>query len=176
MAILPYPNPMKILLLLLATCGAVACAVPVPAGSPAEPRTELQPPAGDSSPATAPPLDLSGVWATGSVGEPAAPRIVVHLQCNHTPPFWIIDQRGDTVRAWTNPASHAQGMRAPDPVRPIPAEGRLIGVRVTMSGGGSRYVLRYDSTTGHLRGTLNGGPFWAVREEIVSAQGCIAIP
>ena len=45
-----------------------------------------------------------------------------------------------------------------------------------MSDGSSRYRLRYDSASGHLRGTLNDKPFWAVREELVHATGCIPAP
>jgi hypothetical protein len=49
-------------------------------------------------------------------------------------------------------------------------------VDLAMSITGGRYVLRYDSTSGHLRGTLNGAPFWAVRQEIVRPEGCVPIP
>jgi hypothetical protein len=54
--------------------------------------------------------------------------------------------------------------------------GRISGADVTIRLGDSRYLLRYDSTSGHLRGTLNGAPFWAIRQEIVRPQGCIPVP
>ena len=126
--------------------------------------------------AAAPDVDLSGAWATGSTSEPAVPRVVLQLQCNHTPSFWIIEQRGDSVRAFTNPESRAQGILAPDRVQPVTAEGRMVGSLITMSAPGSRYMLRYDPASGHLRGTLNDRPFWAVRQENVRPTGCIAVP
>jgi hypothetical protein len=74
------------------------------------------------------------------------------------------------------PESHAQGVPAEHPVSTVAAVGRVSGVDLTMSTAESRYVLRYDSTSGHLRGTLNGAPFWAVREDLVRPEGCIPIP
>lgn len=121
-------------------------------------------------------VDLSGAWATGSSFEPTVRQVTLHLECNYTPPFWVLEQSGDTVRAFTNPESRAQGIRAPDVARPIPAEGVLSGVDVVLEASGTRYVLHYDSTSGHLRGTLNGAPFWAVREELVRAANCIPVP
>jgi hypothetical protein len=131
----------------------------------------------DSLPPQPAALDLSGTWTTGSAGEPTVPRIVFALQCNHTPAYLAIEQRADTVRAWAIPASQAQGIRAPEPItssRPI--EGRMSGLRVTMGSGTSRYVLQYDSTSGHLRGTLGAQPFWAVRLQLIRPTGCIAVP
>ena len=40
----------------------------------------------------------------------------------------------------------------------------------------SRYVLRYDAESGHLRGTRNGAPFWAARQIIARAEACPGIP
>ncbi|MFL5608500.1 MAG: hypothetical protein ACJ8AD_18745 [Gemmatimonadaceae bacterium] len=164
-------------IVLLATCAVAACSAS--SGSRVSERVEVPPPAMDTAPSHAAgraDIDLSGPWLSGSTGEPDVPRIVVRPQCNYGPALWVLEQRGDTVRAWTIPESRAQGIRAPDPVRSFPAEGRISGVKLTMSLGTSRYVLRYDSTSGHLRGTLNGAPFWAVREEIVRPQGCIPVP
>jgi hypothetical protein len=45
-----------------------------------------------------------------------------------------------------------------------------------MGTSGARYLLHYDSTSGHLRGTLNGAPFRAVCLEIVRPQGCMPVP
>lgn len=120
--------------------------------------------------------DLSGAWATGSTNEPAVPRIVIQLSCNYTPAAWMIEQSGDSVWSWRDPESRAQGIARPIPPRPVRAEGRIVDGTITMSGGGARYVLRYDSTSGHLRGTLNDAPFWAVREQRIPATGCIPVP
>jgi hypothetical protein len=47
---------------------------------------------------------------------------------------------------------------------------------LTLEMPGTRYALHYDSTSGHLRGTLNRAPFWAVRENIVHPADCIPPP
>ncbi len=119
---------------------------------------------------------LSGAWVTGSSDEPAERRIVFHPQCNYTRGFWNLDQRGDTVRAWPIPESRAQGIAMPLRARPTPVEGRLKGAQLVMGDRTSRYRLRYDSVSGHLRGTLNGAPFWAVRLAIVRPKGCRPVP
>ena len=121
-------------------------------------------------------VNLTGPWATGSAGEPTARQIVLRPQCNYSPALWAIEQSGDTVRAWTIPESRAQGVPSPRPGSTVPAEGLVSGVDLTMGTSGARYLLRYDSTSGHLRGTLNGAPFWAVRLDIVRPEGCIAVP
>jgi hypothetical protein len=121
-------------------------------------------------------VDLSGAWANGSTAEPAAAQIVIHVECNYSPSLWVIQQRGDTVSSWTIPESRAQGIAAPHTPAPVAAVGRISGVNLTMSLGEARYVLRYDSTSGHLRGTLNGAPFWAIREDIVRPEHCIPVP
>jgi hypothetical protein len=163
------------LILLLATCGAAACSAAT-SSRPIE-RAEVRPPPSDSAPTRHADVDLSGAWATGSAGEPDVPRIVIRPQCNHSPALWLIQQLGDTVRAWAIPERHAQGVRARDPVSTTAAAvGRLSGVDLTMGLAGSRYVLRYDSTSGHLRGTLNGAPFWAVRQVVVRPERCIPVP
>lgn len=172
---IPSPFPlMPRLLILLATCGVAACSAST--GSQRNERAELHPPAVDSVPPRHADVDLSGDWATGSTGEPAVPRIVVRPRCNHSPALWLIQQSGDTVRAWAIPERHAQGVRSTQQVSTAAAVGRVSGLDLTMSIAGSRYVLRYDSTSGHLRGTLDGAPFWAVRQEIVRPQGCIPVP
>ena len=121
-------------------------------------------------------IDLTGSWATGSVGEPDATRIALHPQCNYSPAVWIIQQDGDTVRAWTITESWAKGTATTEAVSAAPAEGRVSGVDLIIGTSGARYVLRFDSTSGHLRGTLNGAPFWAVPLDIVRPQGCIPVP
>jgi hypothetical protein len=164
---------MSRLIALLAACAA-ACSAS--SGSPPNQRTELQASAVDSIPRRRTDVDLTGAWASGSTNEPNVPRIVIRPECNYSPSLWVIQQSGDTVRAWAIPESRAQGIRVERPVSTVAAEGRLSGVDVTMRLGDSRYLLRYDSTSGHLRGTLNGAPFWAIRQEIVRPQGCIPVP
>jgi hypothetical protein len=120
--------------------------------------------------------DLSGSWITGSTDEPTVRSIMSRPQCTHSPGFWSVEQRGDTVKAWTIPESHAQGIASPILQRPRPVEGRLVGRQLVMSDGSTHFRLRYDSASGHLRGTLNGAPFWAVRLQIVRPQGCLPVP
>jgi hypothetical protein len=180
---------MRRLIIFLATCGTAACSAST--GSHPNERAELQPATGDSVPQRHADLGLSGAWATGSTGEPAVPRIVIRPPCNFSPALWLLQQNGDTVRAWAIPGSYAQGVSASHPLSTVAAaEGRLSGVDLTMSVARStllpqsdspttpteRYILRYDSTTGHLRGTLNGAAFWAVRQDVVRPEGCEPIP
>lgn len=161
-------------LVLVALPGVVACATPT--HSPSTDRQIEQAVIADSVSPTDAHLDLTGSWATGSTGEPEARRVELRLECNYTPPIWIVEQSGDTVSAFLNPESRAQGVLSPEPPPRIPAKGLLRGVDLTLEMPGSRYVLHYDSTSGHLRGTLNGAPFWAVRQDIVRATGCIPPP
>ena len=63
--------------------------------------TELHHPRiADTMPARHADVDLTGTWATGGTGEPAAKQLVLQPRCNSGPPHWIIEQRGDTVRSW----------------------------------------------------------------------------
>jgi hypothetical protein len=162
------------LIILLAACASAACSAST--GSRANEPAEHPAPTADSLPRRHAAVDLTGAWATGSAGEPAAGRILLRLGCNYSPPLWVIQQSGDTVRAWVIPESRAQGIAAPRPVAPVAAVGRVSGMDVTMSLGEARYLLRYDSTSGHLRGTLNGVPFWAVRQDVVRPERCIPVP
>ena len=161
-------------IVLLAVCAAAACSASTAARTTE--RVDGEAPAIEVGPRSHADVDLTGAWATGSVGEPAVPRLVLHLQCNYSPPLWVIEQSGDSVRAWTIPASRAQGVRSAEPVARAAAEGRVSGVDLVMGTADVRYVLRYDSTSGHLRGTLNGAPFWAVRLDVVQPEGCIPVP
>ena len=68
-------------------------------------------------------VNLTGAWATGSAGEPDAKQIVLTFQCNYSPALWIIQQDGDTLRAWTIPESHAQGIATTQAVTKVPTEG-----------------------------------------------------
>lgn len=163
------------LAILLAACGAAACSSTgsrAPAPAPATPSA----PTADTVRHERARVILTGAWATGSANEPAAKTIVLRPQCNYSPPLWVLDQRGDTVSAWTIPESYAQGVPSTRSVAKVAAEGSVSGLDVTMGTSGARYVLRYDSTSGHLRGTLNGAPFWAVRLDVVRPEGCIPPP
>ena len=123
-----------------------------------------------------PEVDLTGSWATGSANEPDVRQVVLRPECNTGPAIWLLEQRGDTLRLREIPASFAQG--AASPSRPIAAavEGRVSGMDVTLGTSGARYLLRYDSTSGHLRGTFNGAPFWAARQVVIRPPGCIPPP
>ena len=122
-------------------------------------------------------MDLSGRWATGSEGEPVARKITLNPQCLYNPGAWVIQQTGDTLEAWTFPDTWDKGTASLDPiVSRVGAKGRISGLDVTIHDGASRYVLRYDRASGHLRGTRNGQPFWAVRQEIVRLQECMPVP
>jgi hypothetical protein len=90
--------------------------------------------------------------------------------------MWLIQQRGDTVESWVNPESISQGIRSPDRPRPAMVVGRISGVDVAMDDASSHYRLRYDTLSGHLRGTLNGRSFWAVPQDVVRREGCIPPP
>ena len=156
------------------TAFAIACSASVP--SREKERAEAAAPTADSVRIAPAAIDLTGAWATGSTGEPAVRRIVLHPECNYSPAVWLLEQRGDTLRARAIPASRAQGVLSSQPVSTVAAEGRVSGVDLTLRMADASYVLRYDSTSGHLRGTLNGAPFWAVRQVVIRPQGCIPPP
>lgn len=120
-------------------------------------------------------VDLTGTWMTGSTGEPAARKIVVHPPCNYSPATWIIEQKADSVRVSVIPAIKTQGIPSLQPQSRVGATGRVWGMDLILEMG-SRYLIHYDSTSGHLRGTMNGSPFWAVRQDIVRPEGCIPPP
>lgn len=162
---------------LIALVAVIGCAPPGP-------RIEAPPPA--PAPAAAdeigtipPAVNLTGAWTTGSGnGEPPVRTVVTHIECTNNPASWVIEQRGDSIRAWTFPETFNQGVATEDPglARITPATGRISGAEVRIVDAESRYRLRYDSTSNHLRGTLNGRPFWAVRQVVVRLGACGAIP
>lgn len=161
------------LLPLLMVAGACSA---TPASRAAE-RADVAAPIVDSLPTRPAEVDLNGTWATGSANEPTARRLQLQPPCNFGPAIWALDQRGDTLRLWVIPESHAQGIATRGPAASsVPLMGRISGVDVVLGAAATRYRLRYDSTSGHLRGTLNGAPFWAVRQDIVRPQGCIPVP
>jgi hypothetical protein len=162
------------LLLLLTACTSAACCSS--SLSHANAREERTTSTTDSIPLRPATVNLSGAWATGSTGEPASPRVLLHVECNYTPSLWVLQQDGDTVRAWVIPESRAQGIPTTQHISAVGPVGRISGVDLEMRTAGTRLLLRYDSTSGHLRGTLNDAPFWAVRQEIVRPDNCIPIP
>lgn len=121
-------------------------------------------------------VDLTGTWATGSLDEPDVRRVSLQLQCNHMPPLWVLQQGGDTVSLWQIPESYTQGVPSRQAVSKVALKGRLSGSDLTLEMPGTRYVLHYDSASGHLRGTLNGAPFWAVPQDVIHPTGCIPPP
>lgn len=125
------------------------------------------------------PFDLSGSWSTGSgAAEPSAPIVRLDPVCAHHPAAWVLQQTGDTVEAWSFPESFDQGIARNDPplAKLAPARGRVSGLDVTIESDASHYRLRYDPASGHLRGTLNDIPFWAVRQAGRSTNPCPGIP
>ena len=146
------------------------------------PRSHAVEPAARPTPAVIPvrtghaDVNLTGTWATGSAGEPADSRGVLQPQCNYNPAVWVIEQSADTVRAWAIPESYSKGTASTEAVSSAPVEGWVSGVDVTLGMPAPRYVLHYDSTSGHLRGTLDGAPFWAARVEIVRPERCLPVP
>ena len=75
--------------------------------------------------------------------------------------MWIIQQSGNTLKAWAMPESFNQGIArvGPGPAKVAGSPGTISGADVVIDDGRDRYVLRYDRDSGHLRGTLNGAPF-----------------
>ena len=162
---------------LIPLIAVIGCAPPVPPihTPPPAPATAGVDEIGTSPPA----VDLTGQWTTGSGdGEPQVPTVVTHTDCTVNPASWVIEQRGDSVRAWTFPQTYNQGVatRNPGVARIAPATGRIAGVEVRITDAASQYRLRYDSASQHLRGTLNRKPFWAVRQVVVRPGACAGIP
>src|SRR5688500_378882 len=85
---------------------AASCATPAPPASPVRP--------GSPDTATvellAPVTDLSGGWAIGSGNEPPPGPVVLHPSCALNPAVWIIQQTGNTLKAYSFPESFNQGI------------------------------------------------------------------
>ena len=126
----------------------------------------------------APPVaDLSGGWATGTGDPPRIPTIVLYPTCTVVPAVWLIEQKGNALRAWAFPERYNQGIATNDPVARIaPATGTISGDEVVLDDGTYRYLLRYDTATTHLVGTRNGASFWAVRQQVVREGLCLPPP
>lgn len=168
----PAPSGLHRMLMLLAAA-TIACA-PSSASARGDDPVPM-PQAVDTARRARAGVDVSGAWATGRSTEPADRRVSVRPECNVSPALWILQQRGDTVSAFSFAPFHAQGVPS-SPVSTRVAEGRVSGMDVNMRGAGGTFVLRYDSTSGHLRGTLNGAPFWAIPLDVVRPEHCIPIP
>lgn len=125
------------------------------------------------------PFDLSGSWFIGKgAAEPAVPIVTFHTECVYHPAAWVLRQTHDTVEAWSFPETFDQGIHRPDsPLAKLaPDRGRVSGLDLTIETETSQYRLRYDPESGHLRGTLNGVPFWAVRQVVMQPSPCPGIP
>lgn len=149
-----------------ATAGTPAAAPP-----PVEPDTA-------SVALLAPATDLTGGWATGSANEPPPGPVVQHPSCAYNPAVWIIQQSGNALTAWAFPASFNQGIKRADSAleRVAGARGTISGADVRIADAESRFVLRYDAASGHLRGTRDGVAFWAARQVIARTESCPGIP
>ena len=126
----------------------------------------------------APVTDLTGGWATGSANEPPPGPVVQHPSCAYNPPVWVIQQSGNALTAWAFPESFDQGIKraGPELARVAGSPGTISGADVRIVDSESRFVLRYDAASGHLRGTRNGVPFWAARQVIARTEACPGIP
>jgi hypothetical protein len=126
----------------------------------------------------APVTDLSGGWVTGSANEPPPGPVMLYPSCAYNPAVWIIQQAGNALTAWAFPESFNQGIKRADagPQRVAGSPGTISGADVLIVDGESRFVLRYDAESGHLRGTRNGAPFWAARQRIVRTEACPGFP
>ena len=123
------------------------------------------------------PADLSGRWVTGDANEPQVRNIQFQKDCRYTPAAWLLDQREDSVFAWQAREQYARGVAEPPQPMPAMATGRLRGHNLVLSDGTNRWVLVYDELSGHLRGTLNGHPFWAMRQILLEPrERCIPVP
>jgi hypothetical protein len=156
--------------LLLLSVMAAACAPPA-ARQPVVPET-----APEQTPPKPPAVDLSGGWATGDANEPPNGPVRQQPSCAYNPAVWIIQQTGNALRAWAFPESYNQGIARREPLARIsPDSGTISGNDVRIAGDGSHIVARYDSVSGHLRGTRNDRPFWAARQ-IIIREACPGIP
>jgi hypothetical protein len=126
----------------------------------------------------APATDLTGGWATGVANEPPAGPVTQHPTCAYNPAVWIIEQSGNSLKAWAFPESFNQGIKRadPGPQRIAGSPGTISGVDVRIADDEARFVLRFDAESGHLRGTRNGVPFWAARQIIARTEACPGIP
>ena len=123
------------------------------------------------------PFDLSGSWDTGrGAAEPAAAIFELHPSCQDNPAAWLVQQTGDSVEVWSFPASTNQGTASKDRLVNVGTRGRVSGLDVAIGSETLQYRLRYDPESGHLRGTLNGVPFWAVRQVVMRPGFCPAVP
>lgn len=158
----------------LGIAAQLSCATTVPSA------TSASPDALDSASVAllAPATDLTGGWATGSANEPPPGPVVLHPSCAYNPAVWLIEQSGNRLTAYAFPESFNQGIKSagPGPERIAGAQGTISGVDVRIADGETRFVLRYDAGSGHLRGTRDGVPFWAARQHVARTEACPGFP
>ena len=167
---------MRVWIATAVVAGALACASAKPRTSPAPAAT---PPLHETKVELLPPVvDLSGGWTTGSGTEPPPGPVVRYPPCAYNPAVWIIQQSGNTLKAWLMPESFDQGIArlGPGPEKVAGSPGTISGADVVIDDGEDRFVLRYDPESGHLRGTRNGAPFWAARQKVVRTEACPPVP
>jgi hypothetical protein len=158
----------------VAVCLGTACARAGSVVHTESPVSTTPAPAAVLPPAT----DLTGTWATGSDGEPSSETITLRPACTYHPPVWIVEQKGNALVSWAFPESYDQGVarKEPGPPKLTGSRGQISGVDVIIDEGEHHYMLRYDVKSKHLRGTVNGTPFWAARQVVVRPELCPAVP
>lgn len=129
-------------------------------------------------PLIAPAADLSGSWYTGNGAEPEVKVIQLYPSCAVVPAAWLIEQKENALKAWMFPERFNQGIRRANEnmARIAPATGIISGDDVVLSDESYRWRLKYDSVSGHLRGTRNGERFWAVRQAVIRMETCLPPP
>jgi hypothetical protein len=146
---------------------ATAAAGTTPATTAASPAV-LLPPA----------TDLTGSWSADSGAEPLTATIRLNPPCTYHPPVWVVQQTGNQLEVWAFPARYEQGIavKGTGVARTAAWPGYISGIDVRIDDGETRYELRYDSASTHLRGSRNGRPFWAVRQVVARTGGCPGVP
>lgn len=143
-----------------------ACRHSPPSGVVASAVDELMAPADG--------MDLSGNWMIGSGREPDSAVVRLNLPCLYHPAAWVLQQNGNSLEAYSFPESHDQGAASREPMRAtVPMRGKISGRSIRLDADSTHYRLQFDSASGHLRGTLNGKPIWAVRRLVVYPGVCL---
>lgn len=156
--------------------GLVVAAACARSPTPAAVQPVIHPAPPKPNPFQEPDTNLSGTWSVGGGDqpEPQALTVVLHPTCVVVPPAWLLEHQDSSIRAWSFPERYNQGIKAANDAtaRVKPAEGWVSGPDVVIQDESYVYVLRYDRTSTHLRGTRNGAPFWAVRQQVVRTGAC----
>jgi hypothetical protein len=162
--------------LALAGCTVAVTPAPIPTGSPKPgasgtpaPAASLTPaPASSatpSAPASAFPLDdLSGPWTFGSSAEPTISTVTVSC-IGYAATTLDLQQTGNTVTGTVTACMGA--CRLTERLTGTRSQFHLDLTGTASSGsatdGNVTYSLDLSPQTGHLSGTRNGQPYWAVR-------------